>query len=196
MKNTLRFFILCSLFIQITAAGDDFIVTVPDFRDWWVFVDNLGTGSHIKSEYQFITSKGDIEVTMSKAAPPDWNEHKPPNDYPYVGIGTYFERSGNPVDLTGVEAIQLNYKLEGPVSLVLSQAGIQLGDEYIADLPPAEAYAELTIKWSDFYQPHWVSKNSTLDISKLRGISFEIRTRYESRAIVGIRSITFITNVR
>jgi len=191
VKNIFRLLIVNSLFALSTVYSTGPSITIPDFNNWWTFVDKLGTGSQIKPDKYFVTDEENIEVTITKADQPEWKEQAPQSDYPYVGIGTYFEPSKTTVDLSGVESICLIYKLDGPVSLVLSQSGIDPGDEYITDLPPAENYTKFIITWSDFYQPHWVNKNSRLDISKLTGIRFEIRTRYKSSATLGIHSVTF-----
>ena len=184
------FLLLCFSVLIITFSNVSKIHT-PLFEKWWTFVDDLGTGSQIKPDRHFITTEGDIEVTLTKAADPDWIEQDSPSKYPYVGIGTYFELSGSPVDLSEVENIRLIYKLDGPVSLVLSQYGIKTGNEFIFDLPYAEEYTELAIKWSDFKQPLWANRNTGLDIRKITGISFQIRTVYGGTANLGIHSLIF-----
>ncbi len=187
-------FVLSGFFILIITFSNISVIHTPAFEDWLTFVDDLETGSYIDPSKYFITLEGNIEVTMIKAADPEWIEKDPPSKYPYVGIGTYFESSGNPVDLSEVEHIRLVYKLDGPVSLVLSQYGIKTGNEFIFDLPYAEEYTELTINWSDFYQPFWANRNSGLDIRKITRISFQIRTVHGSTAKLGIHSINFLKN--
>lgn len=90
-----------------------------------------------------------------------------------------------------MESIRLSYKLDGPVSLVLAQPDIKSGDEFVFDLPQAQEYTELVIRWTDFYQPDWISNKSELDMSSVAGMSFQIRTRHGGVAKLGIHAIKF-----
>jgi len=189
MNKLTRQLIFSCIILLSCSCKDNSNICISDFTHWWTFVDKLGTGSHIEPYEYFVTLEGDIEVLMTKSSDPEWTKYILPTDYPYVGIGTFFNLSKDPVDLSSVKNIYLVYKLNGPVNLVLSQLGEENDELFFADLPNTTDYNDLVIKWSDFYQPQWLTDISTLDKTKITGISFQITQKNKGHASLAIRSI-------
>ena len=158
--------------------------------NWVSFIDNLGTGSNVQPAEALFNWRGDIEVSLTKAADPQWMPNQSLK-YPYAGILMQLNRSGEPVDISAATGLSIEYRLAGHVSLILKQKKIDAGREYRVDLPPQEAFGFASYQWDDFKQPSWVNATTQLDLSEVVGIAFMNSSKDQSTAQLSIRKIIF-----
>lgn len=160
------------------------------FDYWYTYMDSYGIGSSINPAEHFFIPEGNIEVNLKKAAR-QLVENDETYLFPYVGIGMQFNDPPVATDLTDAGSIILIYKLSGPVSLILIQEGISPGEEYRVNLSPTDKYTKFVLYWSDFSQPDWVNQNHPLDLTKIKGVHFQVNSDNNAEANLGIRSIIF-----
>lgn len=110
--------IIVSCLIVSSCTSVDKFSQNTDFYAWDTYLDDLGTGSSVTPTASIITSDGNAEVTLIKAADPS-DSTASTKGYPYAGIYFNFNRSGNPIDLSNINRISLIYKLTGQISFLL-----------------------------------------------------------------------------
>jgi hypothetical protein len=155
---------------------------------WDSFADDLGTGSQVAPSSGLFTLEGDVEVEITKAPEPEWDEDNPP-DYPYAGVSMKLRRSGKAVDLSAVQRLTLEYRLQGTVDLLLVQEGIGPGSEYRLCLPEQAEYGSQSFTWQDFVQPSWVEKPTALDLTRITGFMFSSAAKEMETASLRVRQI-------
>lgn len=183
-KKSLQFITLVALTIFIGGCGK------VQSSYWIAFADSLGTGSKVEPKEVLFTWKNDIEVSITKAADPEWR----PNvqlDYPYAGVLMRFQRSGKSVDLSAATAIHLEYQLEGEISMRLVQDNIEAGKEYRIELSAQKEFAIVVVDWEEFAQPDWVADKQELDLTRLSSIMFTNSSKEHSTANLKIRTMDF-----
>lgn len=161
------------------------------YKYWDAFVDELNIGSTIYPEQIFFTSNGDIEVNMQKAKESKSSENKE-LFYPYVGIRMKFNPDEKSIDLNHTKQLFLTYRLSGKLSILLSQEGIEAGEEFRLELPEMQDYQDITLQLESFKQPTWVREKQDLDLSNITGLKFQIISSEQATADLGIRKIKFI----
>ena len=156
------------------------------FLTWDTFADQLGTGSSVTEAKSILTGDGDAEIRLVKAEHPA--EDSTDKKYPYSAVFFRFNKTHDPVDLSGYKEIHLEYRLSGQLCLMLAQEGIPSGQEYRVELPSHEKYTQSVFSLEDFAQPEWVTKPYPLDLKKISGVKFRITAHEKTTSILGIRS--------
>ena len=178
--------LILAMTIILTISGCGIVQT----SQWVSFTDNLDTGSEVNPAEALRNWRGDIEVSLTKAADPQWLPDKTLK-YPYAGILMQFKRSGESVDISASEGLAIEYRLAGRVSLILKQKNIDAGREYRIDLAPQKEFSLAFFPWNRFEQPLWVDSPKRLDLSQMVGISFMNSSKEQSTAQLSVRTITF-----
>ena len=157
---------------------------------WYGFSDSLGTGSKVQPSEVFINWKGELEVSLTKAADPEWNPDKN-IEYPYAGVLMKFNKTDKPVDLSASTGVAIEYRLSGTVEVMIKQKNIRTGREYRMNLPPQEGIALAYFPWESFHQPSWVDKPSPMDLTQVVSLAFMNGSKKQSTAHLTIRKIFF-----
>ena len=157
---------------------------------WIPFADSLGTGSGV-SPFRIFNLRGDVDVTISKAADPEW---KPDTklEYPYAGIMMQLHRTGLCVDLSETSMVTLEYKLHGNISMRVIQDNMKVGEEHRVELFPHGDFTTEQFHWDQFMQPDWVKDKQDIDLSCLTSIMFTNSSKQLSQAHLVIRNIEFL----
>lgn len=157
---------------------------------WVAFTDSLGIGSEVNPSKVLTSLKGDVDVSMTKAADPAWVPNKE-LDYPYAGIMMMFRQSGKAMDLSAASGLTLEYRSTGKISLILSQKDIEAGEEYRRQLPAQEELAVVHFRWEDFQQPSWVHTPKAMDLKQIGGVMFTNSSKVHSTAKLTIHKVSF-----
>lgn len=91
--------------------------------------------------------------------------------YPWANISGYLDTC-----LEGVTEIELKYKSDKPMLVILDQEGLSAnGDSYQAKIDASSSWKTITLKVNEtiFQQPTWKTTTASLDLSKVFSISFQ-----------------------
>jgi hypothetical protein len=157
---------------------------------WVAFTDTLGLGSEVQPSGVLVTLRGDVDVSMTKAADPEWVPNKK-LEYPYAGIMMMFRQSGKAMDLSAASGLTLEYRSTGKISLILSQKDIEAGEEYRLGLPAQEELAVVHFSWEDFQQPSWAHTPKVMDLKQIGGVMFINSSKVQSTAKLTIHKVSF-----
>ena len=157
---------------------------------WVAFTDSLDIGSEVKPSKVLTNLRGDVDVSMTKAAEPEWVPNKE-LDYPYAGIMMMFRESVKTMDLSAASGLTLKYLSTGKISLILSQKDIEAGEEYRHHLPAQEELAVVHFRWEDFQQPSWVHTPKAMDLKQIGGVMFTNSSKVQSTAKLTIHKVFF-----
>ena len=158
--------------------------------EWLSFSDSLDQGSKVVPSQGFVSTKGIVDVRITKAKDPQWVPDTE-LDYPYAGIMMKFRRAGNTLDITKSDGITITYMLDGMISMRLIQKNIPPGQEYHISLPRQETFKTVSLTWDLFSQPSWVETKTAMELTNITGIMFTNSSPEESTAHLRIKTLEF-----
>src|SRR5262249_19296537 len=102
--------------------------------------------------------------------------YRPQARYPYAGLAVFVSPDKRATSLRDVERLLLEYRLSGPVEIVLEQEGVAPGREFRAPLPATETFQTVMLRFDrgSFQQPDGDGAPSSLKDHPLVGIKFQV----------------------
>ncbi|MBN1575574.1 MAG: hypothetical protein JW913_03425, partial [Chitinispirillaceae bacterium] len=154
--------------------------------DWFTYNDSKDTG---KSTITPLTERGVKLLTMTSggfnsskyAVKIEYKLDKGGFAYnPFVGVGFEMKKDQTSLDISKSTGLSFAYKGTfgtGDTCAIKceSDAVTQLGASYSYTLAPSASWKEISISWSEFLQPKWVTDKVDLDLKCVPKIQWQIQ---------------------
>ena len=90
--------------------------------------------------------------------------------------------------------VEIEYSLDGKMTLLLDQDGIRAGHEYRVQLEPSTGFKKMFFPLTSFKQPSWTKQNQPLLSYKVKGMKLQLDTDKLATSDIAVRSIRLMTN--
>lgn len=185
-----------NIFIMLKHSGDIYRIEelstlLASNHYWYLFKDKLYTGSNIYFDVDSFEKDGIISIRMTKGKVLRENSKIA---HSYVGVDIVpAQDAGLPCEdcLLGVE---IEYSLDGKMTLLLDQDGIRAGHEYRVQLEPSTGFKKMFFPLTSFKQPSWAKQNQSLLSYKVKGMKLQLDTDKLATSDIAVRSIRLMTN--
>jgi hypothetical protein len=158
---------------------------------WYLFKDSLDTGTNIQFVFDDDNQNNSISITMTKGNDVNDTEN---TSYAYVGASVIPDQMPDSVCDDCVLGVEIEYCLDGELSLLLEQDGMIPGQEYRVKLEATKKINKRFFPLSLFVQPSWVEQKYQLSSKYITGMKLLMDSEIPTTSNIDIHSIRLVLN--
>jgi len=185
-----------NIFIMLKHSGDIYRIEelstlLASNHYWYLFKDKLYTGSNIYFNVDSFEKDGIISIRMTKGKVLRENSKIA---HSYVGVDIVPAQDAGLLCEDCLLGVEIEYSLDGKMTLLLDQDGIRAGHEYRVQLEPSTGFKKMFFPLTSFEQPSWAEQNQPLLSYKVKGMKLQLNTDKLTTSDIAVRSIRLMTN--